>query len=300
MNMDIRSVTEADLPALLELCRQTLPLDTFSLPVLRSRVMEEPNRNPAYQLSAWEDDRLAGVLLGGTREGDHGTFGALRMFAVAPTFQRQGIASKLLGELETRLRRDGAPTLRAGNTAPNYIWPGVDVRYTPAFCFLQKHGFERAADAVNMDVDLQARDWSTAELEARLDATFAVRRLEPTDREQFGAWLQQWWGAGWRAEALASYGNEPISTFVATQDGRICAFASYNVAALEGGFGPTGTEPPLQGRGLGRILLFRCMDDLKQMGLGKAEICWTGPISFYARTAGAVMSRIFWSMEKRL
>jgi len=56
----------------------------------------------------------------------------------------------------------------------------------------------------------------------------------------------------------------------------------------------------VQGRGLGRILLFRCMDDLKQMGHEKAEICWTGPISFYARTAGAVMSRIFWSMEKQL
>ena len=298
--MHTRSLTEPDLPELLELCRQTLPLDTFSLPILRSRIMDEPNRNPAYQLSAWEGSRLAAVLLGGTRESDDGTYGALRMFAVASAFHRQGLASRLLGELETRMRGDGLRTLRAGSAAPNYIWPGLDVRYTPAFCFLQKHGFERTADAVNMDVDLRARDWSTADMEARLGASFAVRRLEPGDREPFEAWLQQWWGAGWRAEALASYGNDPISTFVATENDHICAFASYNVAALEGGFGPTGTEPPLQGRGLGRILLFRCMDDLKQMGHSKAEICWTGPISFYARTAGAVMSRIFWSMEKQL
>ena len=298
--MNIRPLTASDLPDLLELCRETLPLDTFSVPVLHSRIMDEPNRNPAYQLSTWEGDRLAGVLLGGTRGSDDGTFGALRMFAVAPAFHRQGLASELLGELETRMRQAGLRTLRAGNTAPNYIWPGLDVRYTPAFCFLQKHGFERTGDAVNMDVDLRSRDWSTADMETRLDGSFAVRRLESRDRDQFGAWLQQWWGAGWHAEALASYGNDPVSTFVATQDDRICAFASYNVAALEGGFGPTGTQPSVQGRGLGRILLFRCMDDLKQMGHEKAEICWTGPISFYARTAGAVMSRIFWSMEKQL
>jgi len=122
----------------------------------------------------------------------------------------------------------------------------------------------------------------------------------PGDREQFGAWLRDHWSAVWHYEALSSYANDPISTFVALADGRICAFASYNTTTFEHVFGPTGTEPALQGRGLGRVLFLRCMRDLRDMGHQSAEICWVGPIAFYARVADAWISRTFWFLEKEL
>ncbi len=299
--MEIRELSEADLPALLRLCQRTLPFDRFTLPLLRRRVLDEPHRTPAYQLTAWDGDRLVGVMLGGVRETDEGPMAWIRLVTVDPAYRRRGLASHLLEELEGRLRADGLRRLRVGNSAPNYFWPGLDVRFTSAFCFLQHHGFHRIGEAVDMQVDLAARDWDTGEEEARLAREgYTIRRLRAEDREAFSAWLQEWWSPVWRYEALSSYENEPISTFVAARDGRICAFASYNVTMFENGFGPMGTEPELRGRGLGRVLFWRCMADMKALGHSTADICWVGPIAFYARVADAWIHRVFWWLEKAL
>jgi mycothiol synthase len=299
--MEIRELVPEDMIDLLDLCRRTLPLDQWSYPTLRRRVLQEPNHRPAYQLVATSEGRLMGTILGSTRESEQGAVGGVRLIAVDNAFQRRGIATALLATLEDRMRANQIVRLRAGGIAPSYFWPGVDMRYTPAFCFFQRHGFTRQGEGINMAVDLAGADLITVPEEQRLAAEgFAFRRLDPDDREEFGAWLRTWWGENWYAEGLASYENQPISTFIAIHQGRICAFASYNVAALDGGFGPTGTEPSLQGRGVGRVLLLRCLDDLRKLGFSQAEICWTGPITFYARAAGAVMSRYFMVMEKEL
>jgi hypothetical protein len=42
------------------------------------------------------------------------------------------------------------------------------------------------------------------------------------------------------------------------------------------------------------------MRDLKEQGHRSAEICWVGPIAFYARVAGAWINRTFWFLEKEL
>lgn len=299
--MRFRELAEADLPALLDLCQRTLPYDSFNLPLLRRRVWQEPHHTPAYQITAWDGDRLAGVMLGGIRETQEGMGAWIRLFAVDVPYRRQGLGSALLAELEGRLRDAAYKRLRVGNSAPNYLWPGLDVRYTPAFCFLQKHGFERTGEAVNMLVDLHARSWDTSADEERLAAEgFAFRRLTPADGEEFAAWLTQRWNPTWLAEGLSSYANNPISTFIATYQGRICAFASYNVAIFDNGFGPTGTEEALRGRRLGRILFYRCMEDMRQLGHATAEVCWVGPIAFYAKVADAWIHRVFWWMEKSL
>ncbi len=299
--MHIRELTETELPALLDLCQRSLSFDQFSLPMLQRRFLDEPHHNPAYQLGLWQDAQLVGTLLGSVRETEGGRAASIRLLSVDPAYRRRGAASRLLRELEARLRADGFRTLRVGATAPIYFWPGLDVRYTPAFCFLQEHGFERSGEAVNMQVDLAAHDWNTSAEEERLAKQgFTVRRLEPEDEAEFSDWLAEHWGPVWRYEALATLHNHPVSTFVATRADRICAFASYNATAFENGFGPTGTEQELRGKGLGRILFHRCMRDLKELGYPTAEVCWVGPIAFYARVADAWINRVFWYLQKDL
>ena len=299
--MDIRSVRSDELPQLLELCRRTLPLDPFTPAILRRRVLDEAERDPALQLGAWDGPQLAGVMLAGVRQRTDGPVAGLRLFAVDERYRRRGVASQLLGELEQTLRRAGHTRLLAGGIAPDYFWPGVDVRYTPAVCFLQRHGFERRGDAINMLVDLASDSWDTTGDEARLAAEgITVRRLQPEDRERFGAWLAAEWNTTWQWEGLASYANDPASTWLATDGDQIRAFASYRVASFENNFGPTGTQPAWQGRGMGRVLFHRCMRDLKEQGHATAEIGWVGPICFYTRVAGAVINRVFWTFGKEL
>ena len=157
--MEIRELAESDLPSLLDLCQRTLPLDRFSLPALHRHMLNEPIKRPAYQLSIWDGVRLAGVMVGGVREGQARHEAWVRLFTIDPADRRQGLATHLLAELESRLRADGYTRLHVANSVPNYFWPGLDIRYTPGLCFLQKCGFRRAGDAVNMQVDLLARDW---------------------------------------------------------------------------------------------------------------------------------------------
>lgn len=62
--MEIRNLSEGHLPALLDLCQRTLPYDAFTLPLLRRRVLGDPEFAPHLQLAAFEGERLAGAMLG--------------------------------------------------------------------------------------------------------------------------------------------------------------------------------------------------------------------------------------------
>ncbi|ACZ41327.1 GCN5-related N-acetyltransferase [Thermobaculum terrenum ATCC BAA-798] len=300
--MELRELRECDLLDLLDLCSRTLPLDKFSINLLKHRIFQEPEHRPEYQLSLWDGDKLVSVMLGGVRTSEEGPAPAIRLFATDPAYQRRGYATQLLKELINRIQADGMKTLRVGGSAPIYFWPGVDVRYTPAICFLIKHGFQIAdVRCFNMEVDLLSRDWDTSADEDRLAREgFVFRRLSLDDREEFSKWLLDVWGSTWQCEALATYQNEPISTHIALRDGRICAFASYGGTAFENGFGPTGTEEQLRGKGIGRILFYRCMRDLRMLGHEKCEVIWVGPIPFYAKVADAKINRVFWVLGKQI
>ncbi|MDQ3855551.1 MAG: GNAT family N-acetyltransferase, partial [Chloroflexota bacterium] len=144
-------------------------------------------------------------------------------------------------------------------------------------------------------------DWDTGAQEERLSREgFEIRRLEPSDREAFSRWMLDTWGATWQVEALATYDQNPVSTHIALHDGRIRAFASYGSTAFENGFGPTGTDESLRGKGLGGVLFRRCMRDLRAQGHTGCEVIWVGPIAFYAKVADAWISRVFWTFEKAL
>jgi hypothetical protein len=55
-----------------------------------------------------------------------------------------------------------------------------------------------------------------------------------------------------------------------------------------------GTAPQAQGKSIGRVLLWRCLNDLRDAGHRTAVIPWVGPIGFYARHAGCQVDRVFW------
>ena len=307
--MPIRELEESDLPAVLDLCQRSLPHDQLSLELLRRRLLAEPNRTPAYQLCLWDGAQLAGVMFGGMRRLDDGhtllhharPVGVLQLFAVDPALRRRGLALELLAELERRMRAQGLSWLRCGNFAPSYFWPGLDVRYTPALCLLLLHGFHRKGDALNMTVDLHARDWDTTAEEARLaESGYRFRRAEPGDLPALAEWVGRQWGPIWQWELGSALANQPPTAFVARQGGQFCAFAAYGASSFPHVFTPTGTAEQHRWRGLGRVLLFRCLADLRARGLAQAEIGWVGPISFYARNAGATISRVFFWLEKEL
>jgi GNAT superfamily N-acetyltransferase len=298
--MELRELTAADLPALAELCRRSLdePLDQ---PLLRRLFLGDPGFTPAYHLGLEQGGALAGAILGSLRERQAGRVGGARLLVVAPELRRRGLGGRLLGELERRMAADGLAELHMGGLAPNYVWPGLEVqRYTPAYCFLERHGYARSGDAVNMELELAARDWAAELVALPLRDGWAVRRATPADRDLATTWVRERWSPPWLFETELAFAAPQPTIMLALRDGEVGGFACWDVSGLWGTFGPTGTAEELRGQGLGKALLLACFAAMRAQGYARAEIGWTGPLAFYARAADARMGRICWFMTKRL
>lgn len=287
--------------ALAELWHEAAPDEPLEPWVLREKIFEDPDRDPALWLGVREGGRLAGAATGVVRRaGPEGPTGFVQFLAVAPPFRRRGLAGRLLDELEHRLFARGARRVRAFGAAPSYLWPGVDVRYTGALCLFERRGYRIEGYDFNMSVDLSgplpagAAEARRAEL-ARMGVV--VRDLTHRDEAALRAWLERTWGPNWTFEGLLALRRRVPTGVVAEQGGRIVGFAVFDTTR-PGWFGPMGVEPGLQGSGVGVELCVRALECMARRGYSRAEIAWAGPRCFYARKVGASISRVFARMQK--
>ena len=287
--------------ALAELWQEAAPEEALEPWVLREKIFEDPDRDPALWLAARDGDRLVGAAVGVVRRaGPDGPTGFIQFLAVSPAFRRRGVASRLLDELEHRLFARGARRIRAFGGAPSYLWPGVDVRYTPALCLLERRGYRIEGYESNMSVDLTRPLPVPPEEERRHELSRAgvvVRELSHRDEASLRAWLERTWGPNWTFEGLLALRRRVPTGVVAERGGRIVGFAVFD-STRPGWFGPMGVEPGLQGGGLGIELCVRAFEAMARKGYARAEIAWAGPRCFYARKLGAVISRVFARMQK--
>lgn len=186
-------------------------------------------------------------------------------------------------------------------TGPNYLTPGLDVRYTMAMLFFLKHGYERFGETYNLTVDLTGQTFETERAEAALAGRgVTIRRARPDDQVALTALLEIHWPA-WKAEVDKSLLPDPPSLHLAFYDDQVIGFSAYDTNNLNSGwFGPMGTDPDYRSLGIGEVLLKRCLGDQKDQGHRSAIIPWVGPISFYAHHAGATIDRVFYRYEKHV
>ncbi len=293
-------LTPDHLPALLDLCGSSLPLDTFSQRLLERRLFEDPRYQADLSLGIEHGGRLAAAALGILRpmpEGHH--HGWIKLLAVAPAHRRQGLGTALLAQLEQCFRTAGAQQLDTLG-APHYLWPGVDVRYTPACLLFQRAGFAEHRYTVNMAVDLAGQTFDTAAEELELSRSgYAIYRADKAALPVLQDFIRKEWAA-WCDEVAITLGNDPVSMFYATRAGVPVAFAAYDTSMFPGTFGPMGTDAACRGKGVGAVLLKKCLRDMKDLGYPRCEVAWVGPVGFYARHVGAHICRVFRDYRKPL
>jgi len=276
--------------------------DPLTPGLLAEKIDNEPSESAACGFAALVDDAVAGWAFGVIRHCPGEARGVVKLLAVAPVFRRQGVGTALLAAVEARLAEAGAAAIRFGESAPNYLVPGVDDRCGSLLHLLEGRGYARIGDTVNMAVDLAADAFATVAEEERLAAAgVAVRRATPGDAPSLEALMVAHWPS-WLPEVTAALSRQPSAVHVACEPGGApVGFAAYdgnNVGT--GWFGPMGTVPAWEGRGIGRVLLRRCLQDLRRQGLDRAVIPWVGPVAFYEKHAGATVSRRFIRFEKAL
>jgi ribosomal protein S18 acetylase RimI-like enzyme len=328
----IRELTAADLPAVVELCRSALdlPADAAEAPAIVSRLWAPDARRtvgsvavgPAGGGDPASGDPASGgpasggpagsgpaALLGvamaslGPRPPGEPPPGHVDLLAVRPAARRRGIGRALLDAVATALAGHGAAEVLLAGNPPNYAWPGIDVRYTPAVCAAAALGYEHDRTVWNMTADLSpgsaaVRDTGSAEV--RLTAAgVRVRRATAADLDALVALAREHFAPSWADELTDSVDRPGAGCHLALRGGGLLGFAAYG-SSRPSWFGPMGTTPAARGLGIGEVLLRRCLIDMRAAGLASAEIGWVGPVPFYSAATGARIERVFFLFRKRL
>ena len=115
-----------------------------------------------------------------------------------------------------------------------------------------------------------------------------IRRPLAAEKYLLIGWVEERFGPGWASETEVTFSYQPITSFMAIKDQIILGFACYD-SAYRNFFGPTGVEESMQGLGIGKILLLKCLYAMKEQGYAYGIIGGVGPAKFYEQVADAVL-----------
>ncbi|XID91373.1 GNAT family N-acetyltransferase [Paenibacillaceae bacterium WGS1546] len=304
---------EQDIVSLWNKC---LTRDPVTKRRFRNLVLLDPNFDPQGMRIAAIGNAVVGVfytvrrrlpMLGTELETDKGW---VPFFFVDPGYRRQGIAARLLEDAMAFMRANKRETLVFAGYAPNYIVPGIDrAGYPAGAAFLDRVGFQRNYTAVAMDYSLV-----TFEIPESVERLKEQRIAEgysfaaPEDRDLYELirfatdQFNPDWGRAIREGLLQHLGTEHI--LVAKRKGELVGFCLHG--AYEGvreRFGPFGVDADQRGKGIGKILLYDCLQAMRAQGLHGAWFLWTAeqsPAGQLYKKLGFTVSRSFDVMSKSL
>lgn len=118
-------------------------------------------------------------------------------------------------------------------------------------------------------------------------AGIQIRRAMAPDKHLILDWVVRHAGAPAAGECEVAFSRIPVSCFIATRNREILGFACYEATARNF-FGPTEVLETERGRGIGKVLLIRSLQAMRDEGYAYAIIGGVGPAEFYAKSVGAV------------
>ncbi len=299
----IRPLEPDDVDRVAALLDASMAHDSVTPAWVSEKTAGDPDYDPRVTLCASDGGALVGFAQGIVRPRNEQPSGCIKWFATAEGARGGGVATTLFDKIERAMYRKGVRTVSIASLPPNYTMPGLDPRYTDAYVFLERRGYRKTSETFNMTCNLGERNWDTRAGEERLRSNgISVRRAVRSDLSRVRDHMMAHF-PGWMPEAAACFVRSPISLHIAVsgKEERVVGFSAYDACNHGmGWFGPMGSDPEMRGRGIGTVLLHLCLFDLRAQGHSEAVIPWVGPLSFYYRQCGAVVSRVFWQMAKRL
>lgn len=239
------------------------------------------------------DEAGAGAAAAVVHEVGDQRIGFVQLVAVRPETRRAGVGTALVEQLiRWAVDEHGATSLAAGGAAPFYLWPGVDVHATPALCLFESMGFRPRGSELNMSFASDHRAPPPEGVVLR-------RALDEADVSAGLAFVGRHW-PNWVAETRRAidHGTCHLAWSAGAGETEVIGFGCHSVNRL-GWLGPMGTDPGRRAAGTGNALLGAIATDLMAAGLSSVEVAWVGPVRFYAKAAGATVSRSFRTLSRR-
>lgn len=129
-------------------------------------------------------------------------------------------------------------------------------------------------------------DVSLEESRLKKKEEIVFRRAIAPERHLVCVWVLEHFGGYWKSETEVAFCRQPVSCWLAQRGNDILGFACYESTA-KNFFGPTGTLESERGKGIGKILLVKSLESMKEMGYAYAIIGGVGPAEFYEKTVNA-------------
>lgn len=119
-----------------------------------------------------------------------------------------------------------------------------------------------------------------------LDENIIFRRPIAPEKSIIVSWVRAHFSDYWANEVDVAFSNQPVSCFVAQRDNDILGFSCYECSG-KNFFGPTGTVKSERNKGIGKVLLIKSLEGLKNMGYSYGIIGGVGPASYYEKIVNA-------------
>lgn len=312
--VNIRSYEPNDFKSVLCLLNRCLTEDPINAEFFQRKVLLDQNYDPRGILVAAADDKIVGFVLGMVRrhkiEDSAPDFDRswITLLAVDEDYRRQGIATKMIEQLEAYFKDSKCTSNWVASYAPNYFIPGVDIAaYPEALEFFKSIGWKEVYRPLAMDADLvhlKTPDWVN-EKEKNLVAagvtfeTYRPELIQPLMDFMLAEFPGDW--QRYARDAMIRIVNgeyQPSNLWVAHIDGKVLGFVQHDNVCR---FGPFGVAVNERGRGLGAVLLLKVMHAMRAKGMHNAWFLWTDDLvaKLYA-AAGFVETRRFAVLKKQL
>lgn len=311
-----RFYQSGDERSIVQLWNKCLTADPINAKRFRNLVLLDANFDPEGMKLAFIDEQLVGCvyavrrllpMIGTDLETDNGW---IPFFFVAPDERKSGIGTKLMESALEFLKKAGRKQAFFASYAPNYILPGIDeTAYPSGYEYLEALGFEKLYSPIAMKLNLVG--YTPPEdvaylIKQRDEEGYSFAQVEDKDLYELIHFANNQfnpdWGRAIREGILQGLSMNQI--LVARHHEKIVGFCLYGgYEGIHERFGPFGVDPNEQGKGLGKILLYETLKNMRAQGLHGAWFLWTGEktsAGYLYKKAGFEITRQFHVMKKTI
>jgi hypothetical protein len=133
---------------------------------------------------------------------------------------------------------------------------------------------------------LELPEVSDLEKKLEMEEKIVFRRAIAPEKHLVCDWVLQNFSVYWKSEVEVAFSRMPVFCWIAQRGNQILGFACYESTARNF-FGPTGILESERNKGIGKVLLVKSLESLREMGYVYAIIGGVGPVEFYEKTVGA-------------
>lgn len=279
----IRQYRAEDELAVVALWNRCLPRDEILLNTFRRKIILDPNFDLRGCFVAVAKKHIVGFMLSLRRRYPYFDLGLekgkgwITVFFVDPEWRRQEIAAKLLAQAEQFLESQSVKEICVSDYTPNYFIPGIDLdTNAEAFAFLKKFDYKKTQSVYGMGrslVDFHIPQ-EMEEVERKLsDAGIAITLFRPAHTLKLLEFLRKEYPGDLFRVALERLTDNPEcdEILVALKDDQVIGFSHF----LDERFGPFGIDPEFTGRGLGPLLYFQTVQQMRKKGRHNLWLAWT-------------------------